>query len=1228
MATAEPPRTIQPAGPITAGGDLAAMLRSLHIEDDAPARPGAVADKGSLTMLGAGRGAAMMYFDDFSSYPRSTDPIFDRFQVNMQDQSNPEGGFWDFSQGWYIPTLCVDGQFDNSEPPLPDLLPRWQGAELVENQSIGVLFGDVNGDDVVDSADLGALITRFLTPRPGAAGPDQDLWDGADLNDDLVIDTADLGAVIGNFGNSASDITCLYSVVLTHSVDPDGIPLAGGTIAAGPVATQTIAVLNTGALSNDVDADMDGCPDCGAFSITTDGAVSGERVYGDWTLTDPAYTGPADFMAEIVSVTCTGWGDEECLCDARDEAQISENACCFLGARVNFPPFAALVGEPVIADIDVFLTDINTFQWLDWTSATEGFAMTAGRVFLGGYAPSLTPDFLSFANEQGYMNHFVFLGTDGNGAGHFYSTVERPLLGIVGIEIKAGEWFTLRLVLKTDELQFWVNDSETRALVDPAPGDNGDSTPLDASDDIEDGFAKVFPSGPFGSTTGAGPFPDLPQIPQPILAATSIDTVRLLWGGDPTSPPYPDFTPHTACYDNFLVTGVPLITPTPPPLTLPYTDDIEAYNTGGTLGLQGGRWFDLGQNHAIIDDTIALSGSQSITEFSSYPDGSFRTEFGTALPLASANSAPWTAGVSVSLSGVPVVRSIAINDNTFGIDPFDPTVARLLTGVEDETGNVVVDGSGHSTIHLRVRNPNYDPDTEPDDSAQPDASPEIPPVNSQWLNVPTDAKWTDTGTFHHFTFGVDAEQNLVIARDGAPINPDPVSAPLAGYTASGWSAGSVAVDEMAFGSGNQLFGIGESISVDDVTLVGVDRVIATGPPQSLPYAEGFEDYQSNAPIDGQDDGRYDGGGNNILVLDDPTVSGRGNVLRAINNNGFNADGGSLYIDLRSSYPDSYALVGGPDCVLEFDCYVTDNKSRYTIDVSGPNGRVTEIQLGGPDKNFFYFSPGGLEVPATNFSFLEKNPTPCAPFSCPSPWFYDTGTPVPLNAWFRLRISVHTNITMNNSYTVAMDASGIPGGDGVFEFTIDTNSGEETGGPSAKSGEPVDQSANVIDGFDTNAGHDIEGDGTFLRDPIEITQDDATLPGALVFPSDFCFYRIDDIDGSVLGVPPAPCNGVFSAGDILGLARNAALPGWPNGGVAANSPTSPRFIWNDDAMTGQCLGQWTRLDPEDLATGPDFPANPGEVASWADYTLIPPYANPGPASRWYFDNITLDGSPTP
>lgn len=50
-------------------------------------------------------------------------------------------------------------------------------------------IGDINGDMMVDTADLETLIAQF-----GTAGPE------GDLNGDLIVDTGDLGILIGAFG--------------------------------------------------------------------------------------------------------------------------------------------------------------------------------------------------------------------------------------------------------------------------------------------------------------------------------------------------------------------------------------------------------------------------------------------------------------------------------------------------------------------------------------------------------------------------------------------------------------------------------------------------------------------------------------------------------------------------------------------------------------------------------------------------------------------------------------------------------------------------------------------------------------------------------------------------------------------------------------------------------------------------------------------------------------------
>ena len=55
--------------------------------------------------------------------------------------------------------------------------------------SVSLTFGDLNGDNLVDTADLGLLLARFGTTDPDA-----------DLNSDGFVDTADLGLLLANFG--------------------------------------------------------------------------------------------------------------------------------------------------------------------------------------------------------------------------------------------------------------------------------------------------------------------------------------------------------------------------------------------------------------------------------------------------------------------------------------------------------------------------------------------------------------------------------------------------------------------------------------------------------------------------------------------------------------------------------------------------------------------------------------------------------------------------------------------------------------------------------------------------------------------------------------------------------------------------------------------------------------------------------------------------------------------
>jgi len=73
------------------------------------------------------------------------------------------------------------------------------GAPLTLNLTANVVaagcLSDINGDGVVDTADLGLLVAAFGNTGAGLA---------SDLNGDNVVDTADLGILIGEFGQTCN----------------------------------------------------------------------------------------------------------------------------------------------------------------------------------------------------------------------------------------------------------------------------------------------------------------------------------------------------------------------------------------------------------------------------------------------------------------------------------------------------------------------------------------------------------------------------------------------------------------------------------------------------------------------------------------------------------------------------------------------------------------------------------------------------------------------------------------------------------------------------------------------------------------------------------------------------------------------------------------------------------------------------------------------------------------
>jgi len=477
------------------------------------------------TILDHQRGA-LLYVDTFDRYPISDDPVFDRFQISMHGRSNGAGGSWTAFDREFLTTLFVDGQLDSSGA--PDPLPRWFGADLDANID-QALVGDLSGDFVVDTTDLGVLIGSF-----GQSGPGID----SDINGDGLVDTADLGIMIGAFGNSIGPF-CLYEVDRVRESSPAGDIISQTAINSSPAVGDVIAVPASEGL----------CGACVSYRFLPHEQT--ERVYGEWTLVDSEAidAGLADLIAFSQSQACSGWGDEATLTLARTESDINVPNCCFFSL---FSPLARQTSatplQDVVTDVELFLTGHQTFLWLQ---AYDNGLRASWDVMTGGVALFLDPNLLPFADANGELPWFIVRQSPqvpGAGQGLFYGTVPDAITGAVGKEALLGEWFTMRMVQHADStFELWVSDSETALLNDPIPGDDSDGV-------SSDGFARLVPSGPYGPAIWnmqAGS-----PAPNPFLVATpALRQLQWLWGGDPSPAEDPDYKPANWFMDNIRITG-------------------------------------------------------------------------------------------------------------------------------------------------------------------------------------------------------------------------------------------------------------------------------------------------------------------------------------------------------------------------------------------------------------------------------------------------------------------------------------------------------------------------------------------------------------------------------------------------------------------------------------------------------------------------------------------------
>ena len=86
-------------------------------------------------------------------------------------------------------------------------------SDSTQSNFVSVCVGDVNLDHVVDSADLGSVLSFYGPCQSGALG---------DFNFDAVIDSSDLGTVLGNYGPCTAGLE--WATVLQWNPDPAVVP--------------------------------------------------------------------------------------------------------------------------------------------------------------------------------------------------------------------------------------------------------------------------------------------------------------------------------------------------------------------------------------------------------------------------------------------------------------------------------------------------------------------------------------------------------------------------------------------------------------------------------------------------------------------------------------------------------------------------------------------------------------------------------------------------------------------------------------------------------------------------------------------------------------------------------------------------------------------------------------------------------------------------------------------
>ena len=548
-----------------------------------------------------------------------------------------------------------------------------------------------------------------------------------------------------------------------------------------------------------------------------------------------------------------------------------------LAMNESFLPRIVTSAAPIVLSTDWHLLDATTSQWWSPTSLLEG--CSADRVFFGG--TEIGGLLAAFENAQGVLDRIVGLSRSAGNpfgiSGACYSAPESPLA-----PFPVGQWFSLMemCTVGPDGLMgqsLWLKTAETVAngfldprlasgLLTPNDGDplgwvnlipGIDDDPM--TPQIEGLGRAVSALGDFALNTGhAGQSPP--------LAKVTLTVVQYGEGLDPSASVVPGFLPNDAFIDNTTISGalMPSALRLGPDGVYPFLDDFSAYIPDTPPHIQNGN---AAIDGVFIPPMISPDGpdTQHLVLAAGLADQNYRVGFGSesfprTLPRVRAQAgAPLVAGMRVLITGTPGVttREIAVHDadGLGALRRAGHDAAVVVFGAVDPIDGV---GAADGQVWVRQPNPGFNLGSEWQDHLvephwRPPAGWAVPPAggsfNTRSILVPTGVAHP-VDTFFDLRFEIEPDPLnptgpavLRVFVAGAEVFPN-------GDPAQRFVAASIGATSIRFASGQNPGNAGDVMRIDDVFLDG-PQPLAPGSPFLIPYVDGFDGYDVNAPIDGQ-----------------------------------------------------------------------------------------------------------------------------------------------------------------------------------------------------------------------------------------------------------------------------------------------------------------------------------------------------------------------------------------